>query len=180
MEQPKLVLIVGCIGLGLNIISASFLHGQCYDSNLRHLTTNLCHLSRTRSLPRWGVGDTREHGRWNSGGEDIPPSVFTIHIKARLGTCLARQPPAQRSTTVSKGVRFGHAWCSDTCRGRCCQQCWCHHLRSGDLAYYIPSSLLRRSCCQHGYCNSNSYHIASARFVSQMSDPRPVTESCTI
>lgn len=27
VEQPKLVLIVGCIGLGLNIISASFLHG---------------------------------------------------------------------------------------------------------------------------------------------------------
>lgn len=27
IEDPKLVLIIGCIGLGLNIISVLFLHG---------------------------------------------------------------------------------------------------------------------------------------------------------
>ena len=28
VDHPKLVLIIGCVGLALNIISASFLHGQ--------------------------------------------------------------------------------------------------------------------------------------------------------
>ncbi|KAJ5371089.1 uncharacterized protein N7496_007181 [Penicillium cataractarum] len=41
VEQPKLVLIVGCIGLGLNMISASFLHGFYYDFNLRRPVTYL-------------------------------------------------------------------------------------------------------------------------------------------
>lgn len=27
IEQPKLVVIIGCVGLGLNILSVCFLHG---------------------------------------------------------------------------------------------------------------------------------------------------------
>lgn len=41
-----------------------------------------------------------------------------------------------------------------------------HHLGSGYLAYYVPSSLLRKPCYQHGYCHSYFNNIASARFVS--------------
>jgi zinc transporter 1 len=35
IEDPKLVFIVGCIGLGLNLVSALFLHGECRLSNFR-------------------------------------------------------------------------------------------------------------------------------------------------
>ncbi|CAG8237899.1 unnamed protein product [Penicillium salamii] len=36
VEQPKLVLIIGCVGLALNIISASFLHEHGHDHGHSH------------------------------------------------------------------------------------------------------------------------------------------------
>lgn len=34
IEDPKLVLIVGSIGLGLNVLSALFLHGKCHERDV--------------------------------------------------------------------------------------------------------------------------------------------------
>ena len=35
VSEVKLVLIMGCVGLGLNIITAVFLHGQCFQQSIR-------------------------------------------------------------------------------------------------------------------------------------------------
>ncbi len=35
VSEVKLVLIMGCLGLGLNIITAAFLHGQCFQQSTR-------------------------------------------------------------------------------------------------------------------------------------------------
>jgi hypothetical protein len=43
VENPKLVLIMGCVGFGLNLISVLFLHGMNYAVFPRLLTSlNLC------------------------------------------------------------------------------------------------------------------------------------------
>ncbi|KAJ5286706.1 cation efflux protein [Penicillium angulare] len=40
VEQPKLVLLMGCVGFGLNIISVLFLHGEFFFSYSSHIQVN--------------------------------------------------------------------------------------------------------------------------------------------
>lgn len=47
VDNPKLVMIVGCVGFGLNIISILFLHGKYFDTFLLKLLTRF-----SRARPR--------------------------------------------------------------------------------------------------------------------------------
>ncbi|KAJ5764639.1 cation diffusion facilitator family metal ion transporter [Penicillium manginii] len=70
VEQPKLVLIIGCVGLALNIISACFLHEHGHDHGHSHGNS---HSEESRATETGTVENT----------EDGTQQVFTVHENHR-------------------------------------------------------------------------------------------------
>ncbi|KAH8692276.1 putative cation diffusion facilitator family metal ion transporter [Talaromyces proteolyticus] len=82
VENPKLILIVGCVGLALNILSASFLHEHDHGPSIPSETNELQEITGNAASEAYSAHQNHRHGNQQSkeNGHDLGMLGVLIHV----------------------------------------------------------------------------------------------------